>query len=76
MVAALNDAFSAETEAEAEASALADAALADAAFADATAELVEEAALRASPHPGSAKAATPSIAVPVRLKKERLVNMV
>ena len=73
MAAALDDAFSAEAEAEAEAEA---SALADAALADAMAELVEEAALRASPHPGSAKAATPSIAVPVRLKKERLVNMV
>ena len=51
---------------------LADAVLAAAAFA----ELADEAALRDSPHPGSAKAAAPSTAAPVRLKNERLVNIV
>ena len=38
--------------------------------------LADEATPRDSPHPGSAKAAAPTTAAPVKLKKERLFNIV
>ena len=73
LAAALDDAASTDVEAvELAADALAEAA----ATLEALAALADEAAPRLSPHPGSAKAAAPSTAAPVRLKKERLVNIV